>query len=81
MDLTSPEALDGRLIALRKAMAVLVAQLDDHALEALRGRAVFAGDDEDPGAGEPGPEYAIEAAEAEETRLLLEEADRHRDTN
>ena len=78
MDLSSPEALDGRLVALRKALAVLVARLDDDALDHLRERTVFAGGDEDPGAGEPGPEYAIEAAEAEEMRLLLEAADRHR---
>ena len=78
MDLTSPEALEGRMIALRKALAVLVARLDGDALDLLRDRAVFAGGEEDPGAGTPGPEYAIEAAEAEEMRLLMEAADRHR---
>ena len=78
MDLTSPESLDGRLVALRKALAVLVARLDDDALQILRDRTVFSGGEEDPGAGEPGPEFAIEAAEAEEMRLLLEAADRHR---
>ena len=78
MDPSSPEAVEGRLIALRKALALLLARLDDDALDHLRERAVFAGGEEDPGAGEPGPEYAIEASEAEETRLLLEAAERHR---
>ena len=78
MDLTSPEALDGRLIALRKALAVLLARLDDDAMEPLRDRTVFSGGEEDPGAAEAGPEFAIEAAEAEEMRLLLEAVDRRR---
>ena len=78
MDLSSPEAVDGRLIALRKALALLVARLDDDALEFLHERAVFSGGEEDPGASATSPEFAIQAAEAEEMRLLLEAADRHR---
>ena len=78
MDPSSPESIDGRLIALRKALALLLARMDDDALDYLRERSVFAGGDEDPGAGNPGPEFAVEAAEAEEIRLLLEAAERHR---
>ena len=82
MDMQSPESIDGRLIAQRKAMALIIAAMDGAAREALEGalsdRSVFSGGDEDPGADGPSGAFAIEAAAAEEYRLLLEDAKRFR---
>ena len=82
MDMQSPESIDGRLIAQRKAMALIVAAMDGPAREALEealsDRSVFAGGEEDPGSDAPGGAFAVEAAAAEEYRLLLEDARRFR---
>ena len=80
MDMQSPESIEGRLIAQRKAMALIVAALGDGARtaleEALSDRSVFSGGEEDPGSEAPGGAFAVEAAAADEYRLLLEDARR-----
>ena len=82
MDMQSPESIDGRLIAQRKAMALIVAAMDGAAREALEAalsdRSVFSGGDEDPGSDGPSGAFAVEAAAAEEYRLILEDAKRFR---
>ena len=81
MDPQSPEALEGRLIAQRKIMALMVAAMDDRARadleEALQDRAVYSGHSEDPGSTEPTPAFAIEAAAAAEYRAMLDDVRRY----
>ena len=75
MNPASPETLEGRLIAQRKVLAEILVRLareDRTLLEALEDRTVFRDHEEDPGVVEPSPEFAIEAAVADEIRLLLE---------
>ncbi len=75
MNPASPETLEGRLIAQRKVLAEILARLaqqDDTLLDALEDRSVFRDHEEDPGVVGPSPEFAIEAAAADEFRLLLE---------
>jgi hypothetical protein len=78
-----PEAaqtLEGRLIGQRKVLAMLVAAMpQDGALWArLEERAQVQDHEEDPGVM-PSGAYAIEAAAAEEVRLILEMAARSRE--
>ena len=78
MDATSPQTNEGRIIAQRKVLALILSRLagsDPSILEALDGQTVASGYDEDPGA-EPSAEFAIEAAIADELRLILDAARR-----
>ncbi|WP_082484563.1 hypothetical protein, partial [Rubellimicrobium mesophilum] len=71
----SPEILEGRLIAQRKVLAEILVRLgrqDPTLLDALEERSVFRDHEEDPGVVEPSPEFAIEAAVADEFRLIVE---------
>jgi hypothetical protein len=80
MNPASPETLEGRIIAHRKVLAeilVRLAQQDSTLLEALEERSVFLDHEEDPGVVEPSPEFAIEAAAADEFRMIVEAARRH----
>lgn len=77
MSPSSPEALEGRILAQRKILVELLARFartDPSVLQALEDRAVFRDHEEDPGVADPSPEFAIEAAVAEEVRLILEGA-------
>jgi hypothetical protein len=74
---TSVQTLEGRLIAQRKVLARLVASTPD-AWRALEEPAPFQDHEEDPGVV-PSSAYAIEAAAAEELRLIAEDARRFRD--
>lgn len=74
MDTTSPQTAEGRIIAQRKVLSLILAHLAADApalLERLDSQTVASGYDEDPGA-DPSPEYAIEAAIADELRLILD---------
>lgn len=72
------ETLEGRLIAQRKILARLVAELRSDALDAfLADRDHFEGNEEDPGAVPDGA-FAVEAAIADEVRLIREAAQRFR---
>jgi hypothetical protein len=78
MDTTSPQTAEGRIIAQRKVLSLILARLavsDPSILEVLDSQTVASGHDEDPGA-DPSPEFAIEAAIADELRLILEAARR-----
>ncbi|WP_037281835.1 hypothetical protein, partial [Rubellimicrobium mesophilum] len=69
MNPASPEILEGRLIAQRKVLAEILVRLgrqDPTLLDALEERSVFRDHEEDPGVVEPSPEFAIEAAVADE---------------
>jgi hypothetical protein len=82
MNLASPEILEGRLIAQRKVLAeilVRLGRLDPTLLDALEERSVFRDHEEDPGVVEPSPEFAIEAAAADEFRLIVEAVRRQMD--
>lgn len=46
----TPEVIEGRLIALRKALALVLAQLPEGALAALQEQETLRTGDEDPGA-------------------------------
>ena len=46
----TPEGIEGRLIALRKALALVLAQLPEGALAALQEQETLRTGDEDPGA-------------------------------
>jgi hypothetical protein len=74
---TSVQTLEGRLIAQRKVLARLVASTP-RAWRALEQSAPFQDHEEDPGVI-PSSAYAIEAAAAEELRLIAEDARRFRD--
>jgi hypothetical protein len=74
---TSVQTLEGRLIAQRKVLARLVASAP-RAWRALEQSAPFQDHEEDPGVI-PSSAYAIEAAVAEELRLIAEDARRFRD--
>jgi hypothetical protein len=78
MTATSPQTNEGRIIAQRKVLSLILARLaknDPAVLEALDDHTVASGHEEDPGA-EPSPEFAIEASIADELRLILEAARR-----
>ena len=78
MDTTSPQTNEGRIIAQRKVLALVLsrlAQSDPSILDALDGQTVPQGYEEDPGV-EPSIEFAIENAIADELRLILEAARR-----
>lgn len=73
MDTTSPQTAEGRIIAQRKVLSLILARLaaaDPSILDDLDAQTVAQGYDEDPGA-DPSPEFAIEAAIADELRLIL----------
>lgn len=74
----SPEILEGRLVAQRRVLGVLLARLsrDDPALlEQLEGMAQVQDHEEDPGVV-PDEAYAAQAAQADEVRLILDSARR-----
>ncbi|MBM9594547.1 hypothetical protein [Roseitranquillus sediminis] len=78
----SKEKLEGRLMGQRKVLALVIATLAsgrsaDDLLERLEELENFQGYDEDPGAV-PTEAFAIEAALAEEVRLIVEAARRAR---
>ena len=78
MDATSPQTNEGRIIAQRKVLALILsrlAQSDPSVLDALDGQTVPSSHEEDPGV-EPSLEFAIENAIADELRLILEAARR-----
>ena len=82
MNPASPEILEGRLIAQRKVLAEILVRLgrqDPTLLDALEERSVFRDHEEDPGVVEPSPEFAIEAAAADEFRLIVEAVRRQMD--
>ncbi|EYD76566.1 hypothetical protein Rumeso_01846 [Rubellimicrobium mesophilum DSM 19309] len=82
MNPASPEILEGRLIAQRKVLAEILVRLgrqDPTLLDALEERSVFRDHEEDPGVVEPSPEFAIEAAVADEFRLIVEAVRRQMD--
>ncbi len=74
------ETLEGRLIAQRKILALLLARLPAEEAPALweylAERSTMQDAQEDPGAV-PAPGVGIEVAIAEEIRLISEEAKRH----
>lgn len=77
MSPSSPEALEGRILAQRKILVEVLSRLartDPSVLEAIEERAVFRDGQEDPGVADLSPEFAIEAAVAEEVRLILDGA-------
>lgn len=77
MTASSPEALEGRILAQRKILVEVLARLartDPGVLDALAEREVFRDGEEDPGVADPSPEFAMEAAVADEVRLILEGA-------
>jgi hypothetical protein len=74
---TSVQTLEGRLIAQRKVLARLVAS-SPRAWRVLEQPAPFQDHEEDPSVV-PSSAYAIEAAAAEELRLIAEDARRFRD--
>ena len=71
------ESFEGRFLAHRKVLALLLAELSASARlrEYLEQRSMFQGHEEDPGVL-PSAEFAFEAAVAEELRLIAEESDR-----
>ena len=78
MDTASPQTGEGRIIAQRKVLSLILARLaatDPSILDALESQTVASGHEEDPGI-DPTPEFAIEAAIADELRLILEAARR-----
>lgn len=75
MNPASPETLEGRIIAQRKVLTEILVRLvqqDGTLLESLEDRSVFRDHEEDPGVVDLSPEFAIEAAVADEFRLILE---------
>jgi hypothetical protein len=77
MNPSSPEALEGRILAQRKILVEILsrlAQSDAGLLDALEERTVFRDHEEDPGVADVSPEFAIEAAIAEEVRLIVQSA-------
>ena len=82
MDTTSPQTNEGRIIAQRKVLALVLSRLartDPSILDTLDSQTVPQGYAEDPGADDYSPEFAIEAAIADELRLILEAARRRMD--
>lgn len=78
MDSTSPQVNEGRIIAQRKVLSLILARLaasDPSILDALDSQTVPQGYEEDPGV-DPSPEFAIENAISDELRLILEAARR-----
>ncbi len=78
MDAASPQTNEGRIIAQRKVLSLILSRLaasDPSILDALDGQTVASGYEEDPGV-DPSPEFAIEAAIADELRLILDAARR-----
>jgi hypothetical protein len=78
MDTTSPQTAEGRIIAQRKVLSLILARLaasDPSILDGLDSQTVAQGYEEDPGS-DPSPEFAIEAAIADELRLILDAARR-----
>jgi hypothetical protein len=78
MDTTSPQSNEGRIIAQRKVLSLILARLaadDPSILETFESQTVAQGYDEDPGS-DPSPEFAIEAAIADKLRLILDAARR-----
>lgn len=78
MDTASPQTNEGRIIAQRKVLSLILARLaasDPSILDAFDSQTVAQGYDEDPGS-DPTPEFAIEAAIADELRLILDAARR-----
>lgn len=72
------ETLEGRLLAQRKVLARLLVELQGDALDDfLAHRDHVEEYSEDPGAV-PDPAFAVEAAMAEEIRLIREAAERFR---
>ncbi len=74
----SGDSVEGRLIAHRQLLSLIVASLSKGSgaadiLTFLEERSVFQGNEEDPGAVPTSP-YAIELALAEELRLVAERA-------
>ena len=81
MDTSSPQTNEGRIIAQRKVLSLILARLassDPAILDGLDSQTVAQGYEEDPGV-EPTPEFAIEAAIGDELRLILDAARRHMD--
>jgi hypothetical protein len=72
---TSIEKLEGRLIAQRKVLAMILAALPETegVWRQLDRQKTFQGQEEDPGVI-PDSAFAIEATVAEEFRLIAEEA-------
>lgn len=78
----TPETLEGHLIAQRKLLAMIIAELAEQGGETriwdfLEERSVMQDHQEDPGAV-PTEALAIEAAVAEEMSLIADAARRHR---
>ena len=79
MDTASPQTNEGRIIAQRKVLSLILARVaasDPSVLDGLDSQTVPQGYEEDPGV-DPSPEFGIEAAIAEELRLILDAARRH----
>jgi len=74
---TSLQTLEGRLLAQRRILALTIASLPDTsaARNYLRDRSQFVDNEEDPGVL-PSEAFSIEAALAEEFRLIAEEVER-----
>lgn len=82
MNTTSPQTNEGRIIAQRKVLALILARVassDPSILDGLDSQTVAQGYEEDPGV-DPSPEFAIEAAIGDELRLILDAARRHMET-
>lgn len=77
MNPSSLEILEGRIIAQRKVLVeilALMAEQDDNLLNFLEERSIFRDHEEDPGVVDPSPEFAIEAAAADEFRMIVDAA-------
>ena len=70
------ETLEGRLIAQRMVLAHLVRAHGEEVQKMMRDRATVQVPEEDPGSDGPDAAFAIEAALADEMRLILEAVDR-----
>ncbi|QQA42135.1 hypothetical protein [Pelagovum pacificum] len=76
--MATTDTLEGRLLAQRKLLARIVAALKSDELDKfLSDRDHYDGHEEDPGS-DPDGSYALEAALADELRLLSEEVARLR---
>ncbi|SHF22331.1 hypothetical protein SAMN05444339_104154 [Loktanella atrilutea] len=74
----TPESLEGRLMAQRQVLARLVQAADPAVRQWLRDKSEVQVPEEDPGVGDASGAFAIEASLADEMRLILEAAERHR---
>ncbi|MCB5200401.1 hypothetical protein LGQ03_14225 [Loktanella sp. TSTF-M6] len=72
----SPESIEGRLIAQRQILARLIHAHGDAMRGFLRDRSTVSIPEEDPSADGPDPAFAIEAALADEMRLILSAVER-----